>query len=57
MSDQRRSQPTSPHLRTRPGTLLTAIGLCAIIVLIQLAPELQGLASPLAAPTTVSSAR
>jgi len=33
-------KPT-PHLQTRPATMLTAIGLCVIIMLIQLVPEFQ----------------
>ena len=42
MTDHRTRQPT-PHLQTRPATMLTAIGLCALIVLIQLVPEIQGM--------------
>jgi hypothetical protein len=43
MTDHRTRQPT-PHLQTRPATMLTAIGLCALIVLIQLVPEVQSMA-------------
>jgi len=52
MTDHRTRQPT-PHLQTRPATMLTAIGLCALIVLIQLVPEIQSLArEPASALTT-----
>jgi hypothetical protein len=42
MSDRQTRQPT-PHLQTRPATMLTAIGLCALIVLMQLVPEVQSM--------------
>ena len=42
MSDRPTRQPT-PHLQTRPATMLTAIGLCALIVLMQLVPEVQSM--------------
>ena len=42
MTDHRTRQPT-PHLQTRPATMLTAIGLCALIVLMQLVPEVQSM--------------
>jgi hypothetical protein len=45
MPDERRSPPPTPHLRTRPATMLTAIGLCMIIMLIQLMPEIQDITS------------
>lgn len=46
MSDERRatvpSLPVpSPYLQTRPATLLTAIGLCLLVVLMQFAPEIR----------------
>jgi hypothetical protein len=56
MSDQRQKRPPNPHLQTRPATMITAIGLCVLIMLIQLVPEINGAASRL--PTTsISSAR
>ena len=57
MSDQRqkRRRP-NPHLQTRPATVLTAIGLCLIIMLIQLVPQIQDAATRLQT-TTISSAR
>jgi hypothetical protein len=42
MSDRQTRQLT-PHLQTRPATMLTAIGLCALIVLMQLVPEVQSM--------------
>jgi hypothetical protein len=56
MPDERSAQPTSPHLRTRPATMLTAIGLCVIIMLIQLVPEIQDATSRVTSQQT-SSAR
>jgi hypothetical protein len=41
MTDQRPRREPTPHLQTRPATMLTAIGLCALIVLMQLVPEVQ----------------
>jgi len=31
----------NPHLRTRPATMLTAIGLCVLIMLMHLVPDFQ----------------
>ena len=56
MTDQSKARKPVPHLQTRPATILTAIGLCVIIMLIQLVPEINDAASRL--PTTsISSAR
>jgi len=44
MTDHRPKQAPTPHLQTRPATMITAIGLCAIIVLIQLVPEIGSMA-------------
>lgn len=41
MTDQPTRRAPTPHLQTRPATMLTAIGLCALIVLMQLVPEIQ----------------
>jgi hypothetical protein len=59
MSNERLAHVPTPHLRTRPATMLTAIGLCVIIMLLQLVPEIQdtGSRSANAASTTVSAAR
>ena len=45
MTDDRQRRVPNPHLRTRPATMLTAIGLCVIIMLIQLVPDIQDLSS------------
>ena len=52
MSDERRAREPMPYLRTRPATMLTAIGLCTAIVAMHLVPEARDVgASP--APVTV----
>ncbi len=52
MSDKRRAQGHTPVLRTRPATMLTAIGLCVLIMILQLVPEFRdGGWSRLAAPS------
>jgi len=56
MSDQRQKHKPNPHLQTRPATMITAIGLCLIIMLIQLMPEIDD-AAPRLQTTTISSAR
>ena len=60
MSDQRQNQrqkrQPNPHLQTRPATVITAIGLCLIIMLIQLVPQIQDAATRLQT-TSISSAR
>jgi hypothetical protein len=43
MTDRSTRRGPTPHLQTRPATMLTAIGLCALIVLIQLIPEVQSM--------------
>ena len=45
MTDQRTTREPTPHLQTRPATMLTAIGLCVLIMLIQLVPEIQSMAA------------
>ncbi len=39
MSDHRRATDATPVLRTRPATMLTAIGLCVFIMIMQLLPQ------------------
>ena len=39
MSDDRRARSPTPVLRTRPATMLTAIGLCVFIMIMQLLPQ------------------
>lgn len=53
MTDERTRRAPNPHLRTRPATMLTAIGLCVIIIAIQLVPDIQDLSTRF---TTVASA-
>ncbi len=56
MSDQHHKREPNPHLQTRPATMITAIGLCLIIMLIQLMPEINDAATRLQT-TTISNAR
>jgi hypothetical protein len=55
MPDQAKGvrKPT-PHLQTRPATMLTAIGLCVIIMLIQLVPEIQAMGPRMSTSVTAS---
>ncbi len=39
MPDARRAQSPSPVLRTRPATMLTALGLCLVVMILQFMPE------------------
>ncbi len=41
MTDTPRRRPPTPHLQTRPATMITAIGLCVLIMLLQLVPQFQ----------------
>jgi hypothetical protein len=41
MPDDRRAYGPKPVLRTRPVTMLTAIGLCVLIMVIQLVPQIR----------------
>jgi len=43
MSDDRRPQGRAPLPRTRPTTMLTAIGLCVLIMVMQLMPDVREL--------------
>jgi hypothetical protein len=56
MPDQRQKREPKPHLQTRPATMITAIGLCLLIMLIQLVPEINDAASRLQT-TSISNAR
>ncbi len=53
MTDERQKRQPTPHLQTRPATMITAIGLCLLIMLIQLVPQAQDGTTRLAG--TVSS--
>ena len=55
MTDIHKRREPTPHLHTRPATMLTAIGLCVLIMIMQLLPHLETARAP--APTTVSSIR
>lgn len=58
MSDDLRVRSPAPILRTRPATMLTAVGLCIFIMLINLVPEFRNsgpLRSPAAGTTTTSA--
>ena len=56
MTDERQKREPKPHLQTRPATMLTAIGLCVLIMIIQLVPAFQDV-SWQPQTTKVSSAR
>jgi hypothetical protein len=59
MTDQRRKREPTPHLHTRPATMITAIGLCLLIMLMQLmqlVPQFQNVHAPTTV-TTVSNVR
>jgi type II secretory pathway component PulF len=55
MTDQSKARKPVPHLQTRPATMLTAIGLCMIIMLIQLVPEFQSLGAGSRIPTSATA--
>ncbi len=40
MTDERRASTPTPYLRTGPATMLTAIGLCLLLMVMQLMPEM-----------------
>ena len=57
MSDDRRAKGPTPVLRTRPATMLTAIGLCVFIMVIQLVPQFSdGGLNRITATTTITTA-
>jgi hypothetical protein len=54
MSDQKKTvRKPNPHLQTRPATMLTAIGLCVLIMLMHLVPSFQGTGARI--PTSVTA--
>lgn len=55
MTDLHKRREPTPHLHTRPATMLTAIGLCVLILIMQLLPHIEATQAP--ATTTVSSVR
>jgi hypothetical protein len=53
---ERRPRAPSPHLQTRPVTMLTAIGLCFLLMIMHLVPEIRD-ASVRVAVTAQSGSR
>ena len=45
MSDESRANGPKPVLRTRPVTMLTTIGLCVLIMVIQLVPQIRDISA------------
>ena len=56
MPDERRTYRPTPVLRTRPATMLTAVGLCVIIMIMQLVPEARDGGSGRMSPTVTAGA-
>jgi hypothetical protein len=54
MTDERKKRQPTPHLQTRPATMITAIGLCLLILVIQLVPQLQDGTTRLAGTVSTS---
>ena len=57
MPDERRAQGPKPVLRTRPATMLTAIGLCVLIMVIQLVPHFRDIGSSAMPISATAAAR
>jgi hypothetical protein len=57
MSDVREAKSPTPVLRTRPATMLTAIGLCVFIMVMQLLPEFRDSGLTRVPPTTTAVAQ
>ena len=57
MPDERRAQSPTPVLRTRPATMLTAIGLCVLIMVMQLVPDVRDLGFSRFAATVTAGAQ
>jgi len=57
MPDDRQAYAPTPLLKTRPATMLTAIGLCAMIIVMQLVPDIRDMASSRVPATVVAGAR
>jgi len=56
MTDARRASTPTPYLRTGPATMLTAIGLCLLLMIMQLMPEMRD-AGPLRSFTASDASR
>jgi hypothetical protein len=57
MPDKRRAQGPKPVLRTRPATMLTAIGLCVLIMVIQLVPQIRDIGAGRLPASATAAAR
>jgi hypothetical protein len=57
MPDERRAHAPTPLLKTRPATMLTAIGLCAMIIVMQLVPDIRDMTSNRAPVTVLADTR
>ncbi len=57
MPDERQAHAPTPLLKTRPATMLTAIGLCAMIIVMQLVPDIRDMTSNRAPVTVVADTR
>ena len=57
MRDKRRAQGPKPVLRTRPATMLTAIGLCVLIMVIQLVPQIRDIGAGRLPASATAAAR
>ena len=57
MPDERQVHAPTPLLKTRPATMLTAIGLCAMIIVMQLVPDFRDMTSNRTPVTVVADTR
>ncbi len=57
MPDERRAHAPTPLLRTRPATMLTAIGLCVVIMVMHLVPDLRDVTSNRVSAPVVADTR
>lgn len=55
MPDDRRAPAPSPYLQTRPATMLTALGLCLLVLIMQLVPETRDSVSRMSAAGSIST--
>jgi hypothetical protein len=55
MPDDRRASAPSPYLRTRPATMFTALGLCLLVMIMQLVPEARDSVSRISAAGAIST--
>lgn len=57
MPDERQAHAPTPLLKTRPATMLTAIGLCAMIIVMQLVPDIRDMTSNRTPVTVLADTR